>query len=86
GFGEAVVLGGGEGLTVRVGDPAPLRIAVQLGERVRAKGHAVRLAAQSGEAVATVVRHGNFASRAEADAKADELARLGLPSHVVQVR
>jgi cell division protein FtsN len=71
---------------VRLGEPAPLRGAVELAERARALGYAVRVAAQPGEAVAYVIRHGNFASRLEAEAKAAELGRLGLSHQVIQVR
>lgn len=86
GFGEAVVVGPEEAPAVRVGDPLPLRAAVQLAERLRARGHPVRLAAQPGEAVAFVVRHGNFDSRREAEERAADLARLGFPNHVVRVK
>jgi cell division protein FtsN/capsular polysaccharide biosynthesis protein len=86
GFAEAVVLGGGDPLVVRVGDPAPLRGAVQLAERLRASGHTVRLATQPGDVTAIVVRHGHFASRSEAEGEAADIGRLGLGSHVVQVR
>jgi hypothetical protein len=44
------------------------------------------VAAQPGEAVAYMIRHGNFASRPEAEAKAEEFGRLGLPHQVIQVR
>ena len=86
GFPEGMILGGGEPLTVRVGDPLPLHGAVQLAERVRGRGHPVRVAVQAGEAVTFVIRHGNFASRSEAEEKAEELSRLGLPNRVVRVR
>jgi len=86
GFPEGMILGGGEPLTVRVGDPLPLHGAVQLAERVRGRGHQIRVAAQAGEAVTFVIRHGNFASRSEAEEKAEELSRLGLPNRVVRVR
>ncbi len=86
GFADAVVLAGSDPLVVRVGDPVPLRGAVQLGERLRAKGHTIRLAAQPGDVIAIVVRHGNFASRSEAEGQAEDIGRLGLGSHVVQVR
>jgi succinoglycan biosynthesis transport protein ExoP len=71
---------------VRLGEPTPLRGAVELAERARALGYAVRVSAQPGEAVAYVIRHGNFASRLEAEAKAAELGRLGLSHQVIQVR
>src|SRR5262245_8295699 len=86
GFPDAVILGGGEPLTLRVGDPLPLHGAVQLAERVRGRGHQVRVAVQAGEAVTFVIRHGNFALRSEAEEKAEELSRLGLPNRVVRVR
>jgi polysaccharide biosynthesis transport protein len=71
---------------IRLGEPLALRGAVDLAERARALGHPVRVAAQPGEAVAYVIRHGNFASRLEAETRAEELGRLGLPSQVIQVR
>jgi hypothetical protein len=71
---------------IRLGEPAPLRGAVDLAERARGLGHPVRVAAQPGEAVAYTIRHGNFVSRREAEAKAEELARLGLAHQVIQVR
>jgi len=88
GFPPAAVVGEGDApLALRVGEPVPLRPAVQLAERLRAHGYAVRVAAQPGEAVTYVIRHGNFASRDEAEARAAELARLGLAHHhVVRVR
>ena len=85
GHGEAVVLREDPPL-VRVSEPLPLRPAVQLGGRLRADGHEVRVATQPGEAVAFTIRHGNFPSKREADARAEELGRLGLVSQVVQVR
>jgi len=86
GLGEATVVST-DPLVLRVGAPLPLRGAVELAERVRAAGHQVRVAAQPGDASALVVRHGNFASRDEAEAKRRELAQLDLPAHqVVQVR
>jgi polysaccharide biosynthesis transport protein len=86
GVGEATVLGT-DSPSVRVGDPVPLRGAVELAERVRAAGYQVRVAAQAGEAVTFVIRHGNFPSHEEAEAKGRELSRFSLPgSQVVQVR
>jgi polysaccharide biosynthesis transport protein len=71
---------------LRLGAPLPLRGAVDLAERARALGHPVRVAAEPGEAVAYMIRHGNFASRPEAEARAEELGRLGLALQVIQVR
>jgi succinoglycan biosynthesis transport protein ExoP len=85
GFGEASVVRQ-DPPAVRLGEPLPLRGAVELAERARALGHQVRVAAQPGEAVAYTIRHGNFGSRLEAEAKAQELGRLGLSRQVIQVR
>jgi succinoglycan biosynthesis transport protein ExoP len=71
---------------VSLGEPLALRGAVELAERARSLGHRVRVAAEPGEAVAYTLRHGSFGSRAEAEAKAAELGRLGLSSQVIQVR
>jgi succinoglycan biosynthesis transport protein ExoP len=86
GFPESVVLGAGDSLSVRVGEPLLLHGAVQLAEGLRAKGYQVRVAAQPGEAQTFVIRHGNFASREEADARGAELGRLGLRNHVVRAK
>jgi len=85
GFADAVVLRQDPPI-VRVAEPLPLRRAVEVAERLRAAGQPVRVAAQPGEAAAYTIRHGNFASRPEAEARADELGRLGLSSQVIQVR
>jgi polysaccharide biosynthesis transport protein len=85
-FPEPVVLGGAGPSSVRVGDPVPLRAAVQLAERVKRAGYQVRIAAQAGEAVTYTIRHGNFTTAAEAEAKSRELERLGLPNQPVQVK
>ncbi len=86
GYGDALVLGESEPLSVRVGAPLPLRGAVQMAERLRASGHQVRVSAQPGEAATFVIRHGNFATSDEAEAKGQELRRLGLATQVVRVK
>ena len=86
GFDNVAVLGETEPLTIRVGTPLPLRGAVQVAERLRAAGHQVRVSAQPGEAVTFVIRHGNFTTTEEAEAKSQELGRLGLASQVVRVK
>jgi cell division septation protein DedD len=86
GFPDAAIVSGRDTLGVRVGGPMLLRAAVQLAETLRGKGHQVHVAAQPGEAQTVVIRHGNFASREEADAKGADLARLGLPNHVVRAK
>jgi hypothetical protein len=86
GFPDPVVLRGGDVHNVRVGDPLLLRAAVQLAETLRAKGHPIRVATQPGEAQTFVLRHGNFVSRDEAEARGGELQRLGLPNYVVRAK
>ena len=86
GFDNVAVLNENEPLTIRVGTLLPLRGAVQVAERLRAAGHQVRVSAQPGEAVTFVIRHGNFATTEEAEAKSQELGRLGLASQVVRVK
>ncbi|HMH52738.1 MAG TPA: polysaccharide biosynthesis tyrosine autokinase [Candidatus Acidoferrum sp.] len=86
GFPDGLGVSGSDGLAVRVGEPMLLRAAVQLAESLRTKGHQVRVAAQPGQAQTFVIRHGNFASREEAEGKAAELARLSLPNRVVRAK
>jgi polysaccharide biosynthesis transport protein len=86
GIGEASIAST-DPVAVRVGDPRPLRGAVELAERLRKAGYRVRVAAQPSERVAYVIRHGSFATRDEAEARHRELARLSVPSaQVVPVR
>jgi cell division septation protein DedD len=82
----SVLLVGRTGVTVRVGSPAPLRTAVQLAERLRAGGYDARVTAEPARAGQVNLRHGNFASRAEAEAASQEVTRLGVPNEVIQVR
>jgi hypothetical protein len=86
GFADAFVVGEREPLSVQVGLPLPLRGAVQTAEKLRASGYPVRVAAQPGEAVLFSLRHGNFATLGEAEAKGQELMRLGLGNQVVRVK
>jgi polysaccharide biosynthesis transport protein len=86
GFADAFVVGEREPLSVQVGLPLPLRGAVQTAERLRASGHQVRVAVQPGEAVMFALRHGNFATSGEAEAKGQELMRLGLGNQVVRLK
>jgi cell division septation protein DedD len=86
GVADGSVVGTSEPVTIRLGDALPLRGAVQLAERLRASGYQVRVAAEAADATTFVIRHGNFASREEADAKSQELTRLGLPNQAVQVQ
>jgi hypothetical protein len=82
----SVLLVGRTGVTVRVGPPSPLRTAVQLAEKLRAGGYDARVATEPTRAGQVSLRHGNFASRAEAEAASSEVARLGVPNEVIQVR
>jgi len=86
GFPDPVVLDDDHVVNVRVGTPQLLRAAVQLAENLRAKGHPIRVATQPGEAQTFVLRHGNFVSRDEAEARGSELQRLGLPNYVVRAK
>jgi cell division protein FtsN len=86
GMGEASVAST-DPLVVRVGERRPLRGAVELAERVRKAGYQVRVAAERNERAAYIIRHGDFATRGEAEARRRELARLRVPAaQVVQVR
>lgn len=82
----SVLLVGRTGVTVRVGPPMPLRTAVQLAEKLRAGGYDARVATEPTRAGQISLRHGNFASRPEAEAASREVARLGVPNEVIQVR
>ena len=82
----SVLLVGRTGVTVRVGSPTPLRTAVQLAEKLRAAGYDARVATEPTRAGQVSLRHGNFASRPEAEAASREVARLGVPNEVIQVR
>jgi len=85
GYGDAVLLKQ-EPPLVRAGEPLPLRRAVELAERLRAAGHQVRVAAQPGEGATFTIRHGSFATKPDADARAEELGRLGVIPQVIQAR
>jgi cell division protein FtsN len=74
------------GVTVRVGPPVPLRSAVQLAEKLRATGFDARVTSESAHAGQVSLRHGNFASRDEAEAASREVTRLGVANEVIQVR
>jgi hypothetical protein len=86
GFTNTVILGTDGPLSVRIGAPLPLRGAVSLAERLRGLGHAVRVASEPGDAATFVVRHGAYASRAEAGERGEALKRLGFTAQIVQVR
>lgn len=86
GFGPGVLLVGRNGVTIRVGVPAPLRTSVQLAEKLRAAGYDARVATEPTRAGQVSLRHGNFPSRAEAEEASREVARLGVPNEVIQIR
>ena len=86
GYAQSVLLVGRTGVTVRVGAPTPLRTAVQLAEKLRGAGYDARVATEPTRAGQVSLRHGNFASRAEADDASREVARLGVPNEVIQIR
>ena len=82
----STMLVGRSGVTVRVGPPTPLRTAVQLAEKLRGAGYDARVATETTRSGQVSLRHGNFASRAEAEAASREIAKLGVPNEVIQVR
>ena len=86
GYAQSVLLVGRAGVTVRVGTPTPLRTAVQLAEKLRGAGYDARVSTEPTRAGQVSLRHGNFASRAEADEASREVARLGVPNEVIQIR
>jgi hypothetical protein len=86
GFSQAVVLVAGDGLAVRVAQSVPLRTAVKTAEQLRGAGHDARVTAEANRAGQITLRHGNFATRQEAEATSREIARLGVPNEVIQVR
>ncbi len=86
GYTQSVLLVGRTGVTVRVGAPTPLRTAVQVAEKLRAAGYDARVATEPTRAGQVSLRHGNFASRAEAEEASREVARLGVPNEVIQIR
>lgn len=86
GFAQAVVLAVRDGLAVRAAQSLPLRTAVQAAERLRAAGHDARVSAEASRAGQITLRHGNFATREEAEAASLEIARLGVSNEVIRLR
>lgn len=86
GYPSSVLVIGRTGVTVKVGSATPLRTAVQLAEKLRAAGYDARVATEATRAGQVSLRHGNFASRSEAEAASREITRLGVPNEVIQVR
>jgi len=86
GYPPGVLLVGRSGVTVRVGGATPLRTAVQLAEKLRGAGYEARVATEPTRAGQVSLRHGNFASRSEAEEASEEIARLGVPNEVIQIR
>jgi hypothetical protein len=85
-FDQAVVLAAKDGLAVRVAQSVPLRTAVKTAEQLRGAGYEARVIGEASRAGYIALRHGNFATRREAEAASGEIARLGVPNEVIQVR
>jgi cell division septation protein DedD len=86
GYASTVLLSGPSGAAVRVGEATPLRPAVQVAEQLRAAGYDARVVTEPTHAGQVSLRHGNFASRGEAEAASRVVARLGVPNEVIQIR
>jgi hypothetical protein len=86
GFGQAVLLARPEGLTIRVLQSQPLRLAVSAADKLRDLGLDPRVAAEPGRAGHITLRHGNFGSRREAEEASAQISALGVPNEVVEVR
>ena len=86
GYPPSVLLVERTGVTVRVGPPVPLRTAVQIAEKLRTAGYNARVATETARAGHVSLRHGNFASRPEAEEASREVTRLGVANEVIQVR
>jgi len=85
-FDQAVVLAAKDGLAVRVAQSVPLRTAVKTAEQLRGAGYEARVIGEASRAGYITLRHGNFATRQEAEAASREIVRLGVPNEVIQVR
>jgi cell division protein FtsN len=86
GFPDAVARGGRRGFSVRVGDPEPFRLAIQLASRLRQTGFQAWLAPQPGSPPRITLRHGSFATPREAEATSREVTQLGLANEVIRVK
>jgi cell division septation protein DedD len=86
GFTQVSPLEADQGLSLRVARAIPLRLAAQLAERLRTAGFEPRVTAEADEQGQVTLRHGNFASRDEAEAIGRAISRLGVPNEVVEIR
>ena len=69
------------------GAEGPSRAVRRRGDRShRGAGYDAKVVAEATHAGQVSLRHGNFASRGEADAASREIARLGVPNEVIQIR
>ncbi|MGH7264399.1 MAG: SPOR domain-containing protein, partial [Candidatus Rokuibacteriota bacterium] len=85
-LGRGSVVTGDDGLEVLVERHGTLREAVAAARTLRSRGRAARVDEGFGPAVIYHIRYGQFGTEAQAEARSEELAALGVASQVVRVR
>jgi hypothetical protein len=85
-LGRGSVVTGDDGPEVLVDRHGTLQEAVAAARALRSRGRATRVEEGFGPAVIYHIRYGQFATEAQAEARSEELAALGVASQVVKVR
>jgi cell division protein FtsN len=85
-LGRGSVVTGDGGPEVLVDRHATLQEAVAAARALRSRGRATRVEEGSGPAVIYHIRYGQFPTEAQAEARSEELAALGVASQVVKIR
>jgi hypothetical protein len=85
-LGRGSVVTAGDGPEVLVDRHATLQEAVATARALRSRGRATRVEEGFGPAVIYHIRYGQFATEAQAVARSEELAALGVASQVVKIR